>query len=178
MRMDKNKSITDRINEAIDTYSPGVITINDFPEDEIPLVEINYDLNVTCDTGAFGFMENLAKSAGEDLVYSLALEKGNLFMCVTAFPSMTKKRFDTEGDGMRAIFLIDQDEYELSQSVMIDNLTKMINDHIYYEDELDGLPSSAREALLKLADSMDETTVRTESDDKNYDGEPSPGHGS
>ena len=103
---------------------------------KLPMVDIEYKLNVTCDTGAFGFIEDLAKSAGEDLVYSLALEKGNLFMCVTAFPSMTDKKFATSEDGMRAIFLIDKEEYGWSQSDMVEKLTKMINDQIYYEKDV------------------------------------------
>jgi hypothetical protein len=90
---------------------------------------------ISCGDGAFGFMEDLSKSAGEDLVYSLALEDGNMFMCVTAFPSLTKKRFDVSDEGMRAVFYIDEDDFKLSQNEMVEKMTTLINDHIYYVDD-------------------------------------------
>ena len=90
---------------------------------------------IKCDEGAFKFMIDLANAGGDDLVYSLALERGNMFMCVTAFPSMTKKRFDTSEDGMRAVFLLDTEEYGESQSDMVNSLVKLINNHIYYVNE-------------------------------------------
>lgn len=137
------------------------------------------NLNVACDTGAIGFIKDLAKAAGEDLVYSLALEKGNVFMCVTAFPSMTRKKFDTDtSDGMRAIFLIDESEYGMGQTAMVDKLAALISKHTYYEDDVDPLPATAGEALQYLADKMDETGVTTDSDNKTSTDEPTPGHGS
>jgi hypothetical protein len=89
---------------------------------------------IACSDGALGFMEDLAKSAGDDLIYSLALEKGNMFMCVTAFPSLTKKRFDTEDDGLRAVFHLPESDFKLSQDELVENLTQLIEEHTYYAE--------------------------------------------
>jgi hypothetical protein len=86
---------------------------------------------VVCADGALGFMEQLAESAGDDLVYSLALENGNMFMCVTAFPSLTKKRFDINDDGLRAVFHLPEEDFKLTQDALVEKLTGQINAHLY-----------------------------------------------
>ena len=90
---------------------------------------------VVCADGALGFMEQLSESAGDDLVYSLALERGNMFMCVTAFPSLTKKRFDVNDDGMRAVFHLPEEDFKLTQDELVEKLTAQIKEHMYYVDE-------------------------------------------
>ena len=76
------------------------------------------------------FITELANKNGHDLIYSLALEAGNVFVIVAAHPSMTKKRWTTENE--RLMFLIDESEYEMNQDELINDLTKRIEAHMYY----------------------------------------------
>jgi hypothetical protein len=103
----------------------------------------NFEKNepLTFDGGAFKFINDLSNAAGDDLIYSLALENGNLFMCVTAYPSMTKKRFDTGNE--RLLFLINPDEYSFTQDKMVSKLAEMIAEHVTLVDEVQPDASSA-----------------------------------
>jgi len=83
--------------------------------------------------GGFHFINSLANKNGHDLIYSLALEKGNIFVCIAAHPSMTKKRWSTGNE--RITFLIDKEEYNMDQDELIADLTRRITDHIVYVDE-------------------------------------------
>lgn len=75
-------------------------------------------------------MRDLAETAGKDLIYSLAYENDNLFLCVTAYPSMTKKRFvnhDNTADGdLRAVFLVDENDFDTTQDELVSIFDAMI----------------------------------------------------
>ena len=83
--------------------------------------------------GGLQFINDLANKNGTDLGYSLALEAGNVFVIVVAYPSMTKKRFNTEKE--RIMFHIPEDEYDMDQNKLIDRLSEQIQDHMYFVDE-------------------------------------------
>lgn len=82
--------------------------------------------------GAMNLLTSLAKLSGDDLIYSLALEKGNVFVCVAAHPSMTNKRFDTGNE--RLLFLIDEVEYDKNEDDVIKNVAEQINEHVVIEE--------------------------------------------
>lgn len=94
---------------------------------------MNKNQDVTFDNGAAGFLTGLADNCGDDLIYSFALESGNLFMCVTAHPSMTKKTF--KSGNLREVFLIEPNELDISQEDMIKTLSGLINGSLGDHDE-------------------------------------------
>jgi hypothetical protein len=79
---------------------------------------------------ALSFLKGMEERMGNDLIYSLALEAGNVFLCVAAHPSMTPKRWDTERE--RILFLIDEEEYGMDQDELIEVLSERLEDHMYY----------------------------------------------
>lgn len=85
--------------------------------------------------GALKFLHDLEKENGSDLIYSLALEAGNVFVMVTAFPSMTKKRWTTGNE--RLMFIIEPGEYIMGQDFMVEDLTKRIQEHMVLVDDPD-----------------------------------------
>lgn len=87
--------------------------------------------------GALKFMKDLEALNGEDLIYSLALEGGNVFVMVTAHPSMTKKRWAT--GNQRLMFLIDETEYIMGQDELVEDLTNRIAEQMVFvtDDDVD-----------------------------------------
>jgi hypothetical protein len=85
--------------------------------------------------GALKFMKDLEKQNGDDLIYSLALEGGNVFVMVTAHPSMTKKRWDTGNE--RIMFLVEETEYILDQDLLVEDFTERLTEHMVYVTDED-----------------------------------------
>jgi hypothetical protein len=92
-------------------------------------------MSISFENSALKFMKDLEAKNGEDLIYSLALEGGNVFVMITAFPSMTKKRWST--GNQRLMFLIDTAEYDIEQDLLVEDLTKRIQEHMVFVDDPD-----------------------------------------
>jgi hypothetical protein len=86
--------------------------------------------------GGLGFLQKLAEKNGNDLGYSLALESGNVYVIIVAYPSMTKKRWKTHNErSERIMFHVPEYEYDMDQDELIDQLSKKIENLMYYVDE-------------------------------------------
>ena len=88
--------------------------------------------DLTFNEGAGKFMQDLVDKCGDDLIYSLAYEAGNLFLCVTAHNTLTEKEFNN--GNIRAVFKIEDNELAVPQDEMADTLSKLVNDMIVTED--------------------------------------------
>lgn len=82
--------------------------------------------------GAGKFINQLVEKCGDDLIYSLAYEDGNWFLCVTAHNTLTEKEFNN--GNIRVLFQIAQEEMGLSQDEMVNDLARMVNEMIVSED--------------------------------------------
>jgi hypothetical protein len=88
--------------------------------------------DLTFGEGAGKFMGDLVEKCGDDLIYSLAYEDGNLFLCVTAHEMLTDKEFNN--GSMRVTFRIEHNELGILQDEMVDTLSSLVNDMIVTED--------------------------------------------
>lgn len=104
-------------------------------------------MSISFKDGGLRFLREMEKKNGDDLIYSLALEKGNVFVCIAAHPSMTAKRWDTGNE--RILFIIDEGEYVMDQDLLIDDLTERVKDHTVYvtDDDIDVLGDKINEGL-------------------------------
>lgn len=82
--------------------------------------------------GAGKFMSDLVERCGDDLIYSLAYEDGNLFLCVTAHEMLTDKEFNN--GNIRVVFKIEDNELNIAQDEMAETLSNLVNDMIVTED--------------------------------------------
>lgn len=87
------------------------------------------------------FLLELERMNGDDLVYSLARERGQTFLMVVAFPSMTSRRWNLKDDekrdedGTRLMLHLDENDLNKDQNTLLHDIKEQIDYHTLTEDE-------------------------------------------